>query len=186
MLIIKAFLLALVTASGAVRQAESDALRQTAPTYLAGEGKAALHLAGSTLAGALFSIDPELLLAIAYRESRYTLGVAGPEVRGRRACGLMQPLMHAGRCREQTVLGGYLEGANHFRAWLDTSTCRGDVRCALLGYSGGYSLLKGCAIGPVVVERNGKHADLCKLIPGSTLARAEAIRSRLKHAQGST
>ncbi len=176
--------LMLLTALGLARQPESDALRQTAPTELGSLEVAAVHLAAATFAGELFSVDPTHLLAIAYRESRYQLGLSGPLVRGRRACGLMQPMMHAEGCREQTVLSGYLEGARHLRVWLDTKTCRGDIRCALLGYGGGYALLKGCANGPVEVERSGKRADLCKLVPGSTMTRAALIRSRLKHAQG--
>jgi len=171
---------ALATALGLARQAESDALRQTAPTYLGSREVAAAHLAAATFAGEAFSVDPALLLAIAYRESRYTLNVQGPKVRGRHACGLMQPLMHDRSCAQQTMLAGYLEGAKHLRVWMDTKSCSGDVRCALLGYSGGYSLLKGCAAGPVVVERGGRAVDLCTLIPGSTTSRAQRIRERLQ------
>lgn len=177
-------LTALSAALGAMRQPEADALRQTAPKALGSSEVAATHLAAATFAGELFSVDPAVLLAIAYRESRYTTGVVGPRVRGRRACGLMQPMMHAGTCREQTVLEGYVEGAQHLRTWLDTRSCRGDLRCALLGYGGGYALLKGCAVGSVVVERNGKQADLCTFIPGSVVARAAMIRSRIRRATG--
>jgi hypothetical protein len=176
----------LLTLCGASRQAEANALRQTAPTYLESDLVAAAHLAGSTYAGDAFSVDPAVLLAIAYRESRYTLGVVGREVRGRRACGLMQPMMHDDTCRKQTVVEGYLEGASHLRTWLDTKTCRGDLHCALLGYGGGYALIRGCAAGPVVVERNGKRADLCKFIPGSVTARAAWIRNRLARAAGAS
>lgn len=176
------FLTALATASGAMRQSESDALRQTAPVDLPTTEKAALHLAGATFAGELFSVDPAVLLALAYRESRYTLGVVGRAVRGRHACGLMQPMMHDERCADQTVIEGYLEGANHLRVWLDTKTCRGDLHCALLGYGGGYALINGCAAGPVIVERNGKRADFCKFVPDSITVRAALIRARLQRA----
>ncbi len=179
------FFTALATASGATRQGESAALRQTAPTYLTTDAEAALHLASSTLAGELFSVDPAVLLAIAYRESRYTLGVVGREVKGKRACGLMQPMMHSETCQKQTVLDGYLEGAAHLRTWLDTKTCRGDLRCALLGYAGGYALINGCAAGPVVIERNGLRADVCKFAPGSITARAAWIRSQLQRGASS-
>lgn len=165
------------------RQAEANALRHTAPAYLESDLVAAGHLAGSTFAGDAFSVDPAVLLALAYRESRYTLGVVGREVAGRHACGLLQPEMHGEGCREQTVLGGYLEGANHLRTWLDTKTCRGDLRCALLGYGGGYALIRGCAVGPVVVERNGKRADFCTYIPNSIINRAAWIRKHLARAQ---
>lgn len=184
MSIILTLFTALATALGLVRQTESDALRQTAPAYLTTPEKAAEHLAAATFAGERFSVDPTLLLAIAYRESRYTPNVQGPAVRGRHACGLMQPLMHQQGCEPQTVFAGYLEGAKHLRVWMDTKSCAGDVRCALLGYAGGYSLLKRCVAGPVVVERGGRTADLCKLIPGSTTSRARWIRERLQ--QGAT
>jgi hypothetical protein len=182
MTIILNFLTAMATALGADRQAESDALRQTAPAYLTTQAEAAQHLAASTFAGELFSVDPTLLLAIAYRESRYTLGVTGAAVRGRHACGLLQPQMHQASCDRQTILGGYLEGAEHLRVWMDTKSCHGDITCALLGYAGGYALLKGCAAGPVVVERGGKTADLCTLIPRATTSRARRIRTRLQGA----
>jgi hypothetical protein len=185
MSILLMFFTALATASGAARQGESAALRQTAPTYLTTDAMAAQHLAASTLAGELISVDPTLLLAIAWRESRYTLGVTGPPVRGKRACGLMQPMMHSETCREQTVLEGYLEGASHLRTWLDTKTCRGDLRCALLGYAGGYALINGCAAGPVVVERNGKRADFCKFIPESITAHAKRIQFQLQRGAAS-
>lgn len=175
-----------LTLCGASRQAESNALRQTAPAYLESDLVAAAHLAGSTYAGDAFSVDPAVLLAIAYRESRYTLGVVGHEVKGRHACGLMQPMMHGDGCREQSVLEGYLEGASHLRTWLDTKTCRGDLHCALLGYGGGYALIRGCAVGPVVVERNGKRADFCTFIPNSITVRAAWIRTRLARALGAS
>jgi len=174
MLTFISLLTALVTTLGLARQAESDALRQTASSYLTAQG-AAHHLAAATFAGELFSIDPTLLLAIAYRESRFTPGLRGPEVRGKHACGLMQPLMHVQECPEQTVFGGYLEGAGHLREWLDTKECHGDTKCALLGYSGGYSLLRGCSRGEVLVERNGRSVDLCHLIPRATMMRAQRI-----------
>jgi hypothetical protein len=120
------------------------------------------------------------LLSIAYRESRYALDVSGPEVRGRHACGLMQPKMHTQSCPKQTVLEGYMEGAKHLREWMDTKACRGDARCALLGYSGGYSLLKGCKAGPVMVERNGRTADICEFIIESTASRARRIQRSIQ------
>lgn len=178
------FILLFLTVIGAVRQPEADALRQTAKVALPSLEVAALHLGAATFVGERFSVDPAVLLAIAYRESRYTTGVVGPEVRGRRACGLMQPMMHAESCREQSVLEGYAEGAGHLRTWLDTKTCRGDLHCALLGYGGGYALIRGCAAGPVVVERNNKRADLCMFVPRSIEVRAEMIRFHLERAAG--
>ena len=185
-MLILTFITAFATAFGMARHSESNALRQTAPSYLTTTEEAALHLGASTFAGELFSVDPAVLLALAYRESRYTLGVTGPKVKGTHACGLLQPTMHVETCREQTVLGGYLEGARHLRTWLDTKTCHGDLRCALLGYAGGYALLNGCAAGPVMVERSGRRADLCGFVVDSITTRAGWIRSRLNQAQGAS
>jgi hypothetical protein len=175
-----------LTVAGAVRQPESDALRQTAPSDLGSREVAALHLAAATFAGERFSVDPELLLAIAYRESRYQVDVVGPPVNGQRACGLMQSMPRSETCQKQSVLEGYLEGASHLRTWLDTKTCRGDLRCALLGYAGGYALITKCKAGPVVIQRNKKRANLCTFVPRSTEARASMIRTRIARAAGAS
>lgn len=151
-----------------------ESLRASAPTYLSVDA-ARDHLTAAQAAAVWYDLEPSLLLAIAYRESRYTVSTRGPEVQGKHACGLMQPLMNTGPCPAQGILAGYLEGAKHLRTWLDTKTCRGGLRCAMLGYSGGYSLLKACAVGPVVVERNGRAFNLC-MIPEITFARARRIK----------
>lgn len=151
-----------------------EALRASAPRDLTTE-TAREHLTAAQAAAVMFQLDPSLLLAIAYRESRYTGSVRGPEVQGKHACGVMQPLMGAEPCPAQDLLAGYTEGARHLRVWLDTKTCRLDIRCALLGYAGGYRLLKACAAGQVLVERAGRTVDLCT-IPDVTLARARRVR----------
>jgi len=150
-----------------------ESLRASAPSYLTVDD-ARTHLACARAAGAVHHLDASVLLAIAYRESRYTPGTRGPEVRGKHACGLMQPRMHNTPCPRQTVLDGYQEGAEHLREWADTQTCGGDLRCAVLGYSGGYSLLRGCQAGPVVVDRGGRPMDLCR-VPDLTYARAARL-----------
>lgn len=150
-----------------------EALRASAPKYLTTDSAQA-HYTASQVAAVWFDVEPDLLLAIAYRESRYTVDAVGPDVRGKRACGVMQPLMKTA-CVQQTLLEGYMIGAKHLRTWLDTKTCRGDLRCAMLGYAGGYALLKACAAGPLMVERVGRQVDLCT-IPDVTFARARRIR----------
>jgi hypothetical protein len=156
-------------------------LRASAPAYLTIDA-ARDHLTAAQAAAVFYDLAPELLLAIAYRESRYTSLVRGPEVRGKHACGLMQPLMSTGRCPTQDLLWGYLEGAKHLRTWLATKTCRSDIRCAMLGYSGGYKLLKACAAGQVLVERTGRLRDICT-IPEITFARARLIRGERNHSK---
>jgi len=139
-----------------------EALRVSAPKYLTTE-TAREHMTAAQVAAVQHDLEPELLLAIAYRESRYMVNAVGPEVRGKRACGVMQPLMWT-TCRSQTLLAGYMEGAAHLRGWLDSKTCRGDLRCAMLGYIGGYALLKACAQGTSMTERNGRPFDRCSVV----------------------
>ena len=140
---------------------DAEALRKTAPSYLTAE-TAREHLAAARFAAAVHDVDPDLLLSIAWFESRYTINVVGPEVRGKHACGVLQPIMEKGCPSNPTLLGGYLEGAGHLRTWLDAS--RGDLRTAMLGYAGGYALIKACSEGKLLVERGGRQVDLCTVV----------------------
>lgn len=159
---------------------DAEALRKTAPSYLT-SNTAGEHLAAARSAAATYGIDADLLLSTAYYESRYTANVVGPVVRGRTACGVLQPTMETA-CVPQTFTEGYLEGAKHYRAWYDA--CRGNERCAILGYGGGYALIKKCAGGPVNVERSGKTFDLCTL-PEVRLNRARWMK-RLRAQQSNS
>jgi hypothetical protein len=118
---------------------------------------AAENLAAARLAGAVYKFDPDLLLAIAWRESRYQPGAIGPVVRGKRACGVMQPIMHK-QCVAPRLLDGYLEGARHLRGWVRATRSQRD---ALVGYAGGYAMIEKCKLGPIVRERAGGVVDLC-------------------------
>jgi hypothetical protein len=150
---------------------DADALRRTAPDDLTSVA-AAEHLAAARFAAEVYGIDADMLLSTAYYESRYTSGVVGPVVSGKTACGVMQPTMEA-KCGTQTVLSDYLDGAKHLKDWYQA--CRGNERCALLGYGGGYVLIKGCAEGPVMRTRGGRDVDLCT-IPDIRLFRARWIK----------
>jgi len=118
---------------------------------------AAENLAAARLAGAAYKLDPDLLLAIAWRESRYQPGAIGPVVRGKRACGVMQPIMHK-QCVAPRLLDGYLEGARHLREWIRATRSQRD---ALVGYAGGYAMIERCKLGPIERERAGRVVDLC-------------------------
>jgi len=118
---------------------------------------AAENLAAARLAGAAYKLDPDLLLAIAWRESRYQPGAIGPVVRGKRACGVMQPIMHK-QCIAPRLLDGYLEGARHLREWAKATGSQHD---ALVGYAGGYAMIERCRLGPIERERAGRVVDLC-------------------------
>jgi hypothetical protein len=118
---------------------------------------AAENLAAARLAGAAYKLDPDLLLAIAWRESRYQSEAIGPVVRGKRACGVMQPIMHE-QCIAPRLLDGYLEGARHLREWMRVTRSQRD---ALVGYAGGYAMIEKCKLGPIVRARAGGEVDLC-------------------------
>lgn len=148
-----------------------EALRVTAPSYLTLK-TAQEHLAAARLASTVYGVDADTVLSTAYYESRYTSGVVGPVVARKTACGVMQPTMEAS-CHTKTVLEDYLDGAKHLKDWYHA--CHGDERCALLGYGGGYALIKSCGEGPVMRERGGRNVDLC-MIPDIRLARARWIK----------
>lgn len=149
-----AALLALLT--WFVPASDAEALRRTAPQYLDHE-LAAEHLAAARVAGAAYRVDPDLLLAIAWRESRYATNATTAETGGRVSCGVMTPEPTA-RCSRQTVLDGYLAGARHLRVWLGATR---NEHAALLGYAGGYRLIAACRRGPVLRVRGGLSLDLC-------------------------
>lgn len=179
MTIIQAIFLAVATVSGALRQAESNALRQTAPSYLSTDENAAEHLAAATFAGGAFSVDPALLLSIAWHESRYVADARTREPAGRWSCGVMTPVPHTEPCSpdELTVFGGYLDGAAHLDHWM--RTCRGNETCALRGYAGGGRLIERCREAGVYYVRDGVDAcDVGKLFTH----RAAWIRARLQRA----
>jgi hypothetical protein len=153
-------------------QSDAEALRSTAPTYLTVE-TAQTHLFAARVAGGIYDIDPDLLLSLAWFESRYTVNVVGPTVRGKNACGVLQPTMETKCDASPTLLGGYIEGAAHVRQWLRAS--RGDMNMAMLGYAGGYALINACAEGKVLVERGGRQVDLCT-VGGARLQRMRRIQ----------
>jgi hypothetical protein len=150
---------------------DADALRRTAPNDLTAPA-AMEHLTSARIAASFYGIDADMLLSTAYFESRYTSSVVGPVVAGKTACGVLQPTMET-KCVGQTVLEDYLDGAKHLQDWY--RACRGNERCALLGYGGGYALIKSCAEGPVMRERGGRKVDLCT-IPDIRQFRARWIK----------
>lgn len=99
------------------------------------------HVTAARFAGTMTSVDPDLILAIAWHESRFTPGVEGPLLHnGKRACGVMQHVPIRGPCPKRTLLADYLEGAKHLAVWIRAE--RGDIERALAGYAGGYPAIK--------------------------------------------
>lgn len=139
---------------------QGAALARTAPEPISAE-LGAEHFVASRLAGARFGIDPDLLLAIAARESHYT-DVKQLEANGLESCGPLTPEQLA-HCEPAGVLAGYLRGAAHFREWMDA---RGlsrtpELREQLQGLAGGYPMIHDCRVGKRLTVRRGVTYDLC-------------------------
>lgn len=156
--------------------AEISALRTTAQEYLTSDESAEAHLVAARAAGAVYGVRPELLLAIAWHESRYVPSTHTPESGGRESCGVMTPTPVA-RCQPEwlTVLGGYDHGAEHLAMW--SAFYRG--RAALLAYAGGGGLARACAHGPRMTPRG---SDAC-VVAAEFLYRATIIERALTRAE---
>lgn len=153
-----------------------EALRRTASEPLLAQ-VAAEHLTAARAAARQYGVDADLLLSIAWHESRYT-DATTPEIGGRVSCGALTPTPVA-RCYHDGVLIDYLRGAEHLAGWI--AAARGNLRAALLGYAGGYALLRACASGPVLRDRSGGQLDLCGT-PDVFLWRARWIRREMTRA----
>jgi hypothetical protein len=147
---------------------EVETFRATAPDYLTAES-ARQHMVAARAAGAVHRVPVEVLLSVAWHESRYRPTERTPEPGGRVSCGVMTPTPQA-RCSpvELTRVGGYDAGAAHLALWL--SLCRGGMRCALLAYAGGFTLVRACA----------NRDDGTCAFPDVILQRARRIRNATK------
>ena len=154
-----------------VSTSDADALRQTDPADLTIE-TARVHLAAARVAAAAENVDVDLLLSIAWHESHYDATMRTAEPGQKTSCGVMTPIPKAS-CATPSLVDGYLEGAAHLRTWLEAA--HGNTRTALLGYAGGYRMIKACAEGPVTATRKGHDVDLCD-IAEIFLGRARTIR----------
>jgi len=134
---------AIITVILSVTSSDGDALYSIARgSYLTRE-TAGEHVMAARLAAAAYDVDADVLLSIAYHESRYlvtAVTMEPPDKQGhpRWSCGVMtpEPMTDHALCLENTrsSLAGYLAGASHLRAWL--LQCRGALDCALRGYGG--------------------------------------------------
>lgn len=156
---------------------EAQALASTDPQDLTLES-ARDHLAAARVAAAITATDPDVLLAIAWHESRYTIAFT-PEPGNRVSCGVMTPVPMA-TCHSHSLVDGYLAGARHLSDdWLPA--CHGHLRCALTGYAGGFGLIRHCREDGSRYVRPG--VDACKT-PEVFIWRARMIRlarSRVSH-----
>jgi Transglycosylase SLT domain len=156
---------------------DAEALRRTAPTYL-DVNTARVHLAAARVAGEAYKVDPDLLLAIAWRESRYDVNAVTRERSTKLSCGLMMITMPKGQpCPRASVIGGYLAGAAHLREWMKITK---STRDALLGYAGGFPMIKACANGGELVRvRAGREVDLCRLPELDRASWIRAVRAKM-------
>jgi len=118
------------------------------------------HVWAARVAAAVYDVDADMVLAISYHESHFQEDVATVESGGRVSCGAMTPYP-TDTCTPKSLLSQYLDGTRH---WVIDWRRAGDVRSereALLGYAGGYSLIRNCRQGPVLrYKTNGD--DLCR------------------------
>jgi len=154
--------------------ADAEALHRFAPNDVTVEA-AYQHVWAARVAVAAYGDDADMVLAIGWHESRFTDGWVTREIGGRVSCGAMTPYPTK-TCAKKTLLQQYLDGAEHLATWLHA----GDVRSkreALLGYAGGYYLIRKCRQGPVLRNKTSGD-DLC-LTPevfGAIRARIVATR----------
>jgi hypothetical protein len=164
-------------ASTQITELEIESLRASAPKNLTTE-TATEHIIAAQVAANRYQVDRSLLLAIGHHESRYDHRAVTLERGGKVSCGVMTPIPTYDRalCKTmtQSLRAGYQAGAEHLRGWLDA--CRGNQRRALLGFAGGFRMIRACALGPVL-RTTGRHDDLC-LTPQVFEFRARLIRSR--------
>ena len=161
-----ALVLVLTLSSAAHAGPLADVLVESWPDYLSPE-RAAAHVFAARAASVETGIDPLLLLGMAYHESRFQPDAVsrrhcegetcvrrashwrsrtrGADFRGPYFCGVLQVEARSWRqclAWRDDLVATYREAAHHLRWWLDEPHCRGDLRCALLGYGGGYRLIE--------------------------------------------
>lgn len=124
----------------------AKALHRFAPHEITVD-QARAHVWSATIAATRYSVDTDMVLAISYHESRFTPNVVTVGPAGRVACGAMTPYPTT-QCSHQPLLMQYLEGTRHWALdWRTAPDVRSE-REALLGYAGGYYLIRLCRKDP--------------------------------------
>jgi hypothetical protein len=139
--------------------ADAEALHRFSPQEVS-VAQASKHVWSARVAAAVFGVDPDMVLAISWHESRFTESVVAAEPGGRVSCGTMTPFPTRS-CAAKSLLEQYLDGARH---WAIDWGRAGDVRSpreALLGYAGGYYLIRACRQGSVLRHETWGD-DLCR------------------------
>jgi hypothetical protein len=135
---IAALLALLLTTDAAVEQ-----LHRTAPAYLTIE-QARVHYAAARAAEWKTGERAELLLAVAWHESRYDAAAITPEPGGRVSCGVLTPYPTS-HCEQRSLVEQYIDGAHHLAGW--RRICHGDEWCTLTALAGGGGLVALCRAG---------------------------------------
>jgi hypothetical protein len=155
--------------------ADAEALHRFAPRYVTVDGARA-HVWSARVAATAYGVDVDTILAISWHESRFTDNVVSRERGARVSCGVMTPFPRK-TCTPKSLLAQYLDGTRH---WAVDWQRAGDVRSereALLGYAGGYRLIRRCRQGPVL--RHTTHGDdLCRTPEVFAAIRAGIVRAR--------
>ncbi|HSX22551.1 MAG TPA: hypothetical protein VLE97_07245 [Gaiellaceae bacterium] len=139
--------------------ADAEALHRFSPEEVSVD-RAYEHVWAARVAAAVYNVDADMVLAISWHESRFTDNVVAAEPGRRVSCGAMTPYPTA-KCVAKSLLEQYLDGTRHWAVdWGRAGDVRND-REVLLGYAGGYYLIRACRQGPVLrYETRGD--DLCK------------------------
>jgi hypothetical protein len=121
----------------------ADRVRALPDTALTSEA-ADENVAAARIAGMLTGERPEILLALAWHESRFISNAVSREANGLVSCGIATPEPQA-KCEDEPLVIQYQRGAEHLAGW---RRALGDR--ALFGYAGGYRLNKACLAGSTV------------------------------------
>jgi len=139
---------------------DAEGLHRFAPNEVTIDAAYA-HVWSARVAAAVYGVDSDLVLAIGYHESHFTDNVVSNEPGRRVSCGAMTPYPQTSKCVSKSLLEQYLDGTRHLAVdWGRAGDVR-NAREALLGYAGGYYLIRGCRQGPML--RYGTSGDdLCR------------------------
>jgi hypothetical protein len=146
-----------------------EVLRRSAPALL-DEQTAAEHLASARAAAGETGVRPELLLAVAWHESRYVSNAVTREPGHRVSCGVMTP-EPTHYCKRKSLPRQYLDGAKHLAMYLSVY---GTETKALRAYVGGGVLVRTCARRGRF--RNARGTDICD-VRAMFVGRADQLRS---------
>jgi hypothetical protein len=139
--------------------ADAEGLHRFAPNEVT-VNRAYAHVWAARVAATTYGVDGDMVLAIGYHESHFEDGAVTAEKGGLVSCGAMTPYPTSA-CPRKSLLAQYLDGTRH---WVIDWRRAGNVHNeheVLLGYAGGYHLIRGCRLGPVL-----RHVtwgdDLCR------------------------